>query len=81
MVQGQTLRPKKQCSRPAAQRFAELMDALRRSCCPRGLPLASALDTYGDSRGPEGAGHFDGGLSAGHFDGPDTKGPDPKMQI
>ena len=28
-------------------------------------------------RGPEGAGHFDGGLSAGHFDGPDTKGPRP----
>ena len=32
---------------------------------------------YGPSRGPEGAGHFDGGLRAGHFDGPDTKGPRP----
>ena len=32
----------------------------------------------GDSRGPEGAGHFDGGLSAGHFDAPDTKKPRPE---
>ena len=41
-----------------------------------------ALIRAGYSRGPEGAGHFDGGLSAGVIlTGQTLRGPDPEMQI
>ena len=40
------------------------------------VAVRAGVRAYGGSRGPEGAGYFDGGLNAGHFDGPATEGPD-----